>query len=368
MREFDLASIDWDTVRLMQAGQFKQETQYLEELVRWTLQRGRIFGLLRLADGGVSRPSPEGDQTFSVSVRGCFAVGEQGYLIDVPDDVSGAIRERIEARALTVPLYIGVAKVERDREPELHPSVERGLLQCGGLRRTYRLATDNHDDGFDWLQIAQFEKTTDGLVADPGWIPECVFLSSHAGLRSAQRQIQALAQRALETLASSSGDVVPVFAAATALAGSLGPAARVVNNRLAPRAYMDRLAGVFAAQFSQLRALPSPNLPEYQIALDKLEETLHYLDDANQEWIMGQALTLARECFERLLDLYAPLLKSLSTVAMPAAPRQTGEWNLAEPAPRPGQSPSEGDQGGVAATDEKTEPPPRRPLIRIRRS
>ena len=46
MRKFDLVSVDWDSVRLMQAGQFKQETFYLEELVRWTLQRGRIAGLL----------------------------------------------------------------------------------------------------------------------------------------------------------------------------------------------------------------------------------------------------------------------------------------------------------------------------------
>ena len=84
MRKFDLVSVDWDSVRLMQAGQFKQETFYLEELVRWTLQRGRIAGLLHLADDGVSRPSPEGDRVYSVVVRGCLAVGRQGQIIEIP--------------------------------------------------------------------------------------------------------------------------------------------------------------------------------------------------------------------------------------------------------------------------------------------
>lgn len=336
MREFELASVDWDTPRVMQAGQLKQETHYLEELARWTLQRGRIYGLLKLADDGISQPAPEGEQSFSISVRGCFAVGEQGYLLDIPDDAAGAVRGILEARTATVPLYVGVAKVERAHEPELHPSVDRGLLHCGGLRRRYRLATDNHDAAFDWLQIAQFEKTTAGLAPSPHFIPECVFLSSHAGLRKAQREIQNLARQALETLERSSFDAVPVFAAASSLAGSLGPAACVLDNRLAPRAYVDRLAGVLAAQRSQLRTLPSPNLAVYQEALDKLDETLLYLDQGDDAWTMGRALALVRECFERLLPLYPALLQSLNLIAMPVVPTRGAQWGIAEPAPRPG--------------------------------
>ena len=332
LRDFDLVSVDWDTVRLMQAGQFKQETFYLEEMVRWALQRGRLSGLLHLADNGISRPSPEGPQTYSLSVRGCYAVGREGYLIEIPDDRHQAVQGLIEARAAAVPLFVGVAKTRRESEPELRPSVDTGLLGCGGRRRGYRLATDDADDGYDWLQVALFEKTAAGLALDPYFLPDCVFLSSHVGLWSACRDIARLARQALDTLEKNATNAPPVYAAAAALAGSLGPAARLEDERLHPRAYLDRLSGIFAAQRSQLTILPNPHLTVYQEALNALGAALAYLDG---DWALGEALRLARECLERLWKVYPALLQSLEA-AVPPPPVQTAEWDKAAPAPRPG--------------------------------
>lgn len=319
MRKFDLVSVDWDSVRLMQAGQFKQETYHLEEMVRWTLQRGRITGLLHLADDAVSRPSPEGDQLYSVVVRGCIAVGRQGQIIEIPDDPALALRGTIEARAALVPLYVGSSLTQRAPEPHLHSSVDTGLLGCSGLRPAYRLSADSSDETVDWVQIAQFEKTVTGLSLDRSFIPETMFLSSHSGQWRAQQELRTLARQALDLLVKHSSGIVQRYAAATALAGSLGPLAGVADGNLSPRTYMGGVGGILMAQNAQLLALPSPGLKIYQDTIDQLEDTLDYLETA--EWTMGQAFLMARECLGRLVQLYPPLLKALEEAA-PAPERR----------------------------------------------
>jgi len=345
MREFDLVSVDWDSVRLMQAGQFKQETFYLEELMRWTLQRGRIAGLLHLADDGISRPSPEGERLYSVTVRGCFAVGRQGQVIEVPDDPALAVRGTIAAEATAVPLYIGASLTERAEEPHLHSSVDTGLLGCRGRRRQYRLSADTDDDSFDWVQIAQFERTPSGLSVDRAFIPESMFLSSHAGQWRAHQGLRAVAQAGLDALVKHSSASVQRYSAASALAGSLGPAAHRADGRTEPRVYLDRIGGVLLGQRAQLGALPSPGLKLYQDTLDALGDTLNYLETA--DWTVGQAFVMARACFERLLQLYPPLLEALEAAA-PAPERRLLDHDAVVPAQRP--------QEEVARAE-----PPRRP-------
>ena len=346
MREFDLVSIDWESVRLMQAGQFTHETYYLEELQRWTLQRGRVAGVLHLADDGIARPSPEGNQMFSVSVRGCFAVAENGHIIDIPDERSLAVEGMIEARTATVPLYVGVSVVERASEPELYPSVNTGLLQCGGRRRQYVLATDNSEDSMDWVQVAQFIKTASGLAIDQEYVPDCVFMSSHALQWGMQEEIQALAKDALDALEKNSSEAIQVFTVAAALAGSIGPAARLVNGKIAPRAYMDRLTGIFVSQQTQLRTLPKINLAIYTETLNQLRDTLDYLD---ADWTMGRALIMARECFERILKLYPPLLKELGKLAAPVERISIGRDTVVDaPLPPQAQPPQNGQANSQA--------------------
>ena len=361
MREFDLVSIDWDSVRLMQAGQFSHETYYLEELQRWTLQRGRVAGVLHLADDGIARPSPEGNQMFSVSVRGCFAVADNGHIIDIPDDRSLAIEGMIEARTATVPLYVGVSVVERASEPELYPSVSTGLLQCGGRRRQYLLATDNSDDGYDWAQVAQFVKTASGLAIDQEYIPECMFMSSHALQWEMQEQVQALAKESLDALEKNSSEAIQVFTTAAALAGSIGPAARLVNGKIHPRAYVDRLTGIFVSQQTQLRALPKINLAIYTETLNQLRDTLAYLDGG--DWTMGQALVMARECFERILKLYPPLLKELGKIAAPMERVSVGHETVVA-APTPPQSQGLARNGQPPASQEVAPAQPKKTFWR----
>lgn len=349
MRKFDLVSVDWDSVRLMQAGQFKQETFYLEELVRWTLQRGRIAGLLHLADDAVSRPSPEGDRLYSVVVRGCLAVGRQGQIIDIPDDPALALRGTIEATATMVPLFVGSSLVERALEPHLYSSVDTGLLGCSGLRPEYFLSSDDSDETVDWVQIARFEKTTTGLSPDRAFIPETMFLSSHAGQWRAQRDLRALARQALDLLARHSTSAVQCYAAAVALAGSLGPAAGIADENMPPRDYMGGISGILAAQRAQLLALPSPGLRIYQDTVDQLKETLDYLETA--EWTMGQAFLMARECLERLVQLYPPLLAALEA-ATPAPERVRLDHDTVTPARDPRSRDGAGRDGAGRERDE----------------
>ena len=353
MRKFDLVSVDWDSVRLMQRGQFKQETFYLEEMVRWTLQRGRVAGLLHLADDAVSRPSPEGDQLYSVVVRGCLAVGRQGQIIEIPDDPSLALRGTIEARATLVPLYVGSSLVERAPEPHLYSSVDTGLLGCSGRRPSYRLAADNADETVDWVQVAQFEKTTTGLSLDRSFIPEAMFLSSHAGQWRAQQELRTLARQALDLLVKHSSPAVQRYAAATALAGSLGPMAGVADGNMSPRAYMGGIGGILMAQRVQLLALPSPGLRIYQDTVDQLEDTLNYLETA--EWTMGQAFLMARECLARLVQLYPPLLAALESAA-PAPERRLldHETVVAARDPRGAQTVSRDDDSSAVETPRRT--------------
>ena len=312
MRKFDLVSVDWDSVRLLQSGQFKQETFYLEELVRWTLQRGRIAGLLHLADDAVSRPSPEGDRLYSVTVRGCLAVGRQGQIVDIADDPALALRATIEARETLVPLYVGASLTEHAEEAHLHSSVDTGLLDCRGRRFAYHLSSDNSDDTVDWVQIAQFEKTASGLSLDRTYIPETLFLSSHAGQWRAQAEVRTQARQALNLLVKNSSAAVQRYAAASALAASLGLLAGIADANQSPRAYMSGVGGVLAAQHTQLLSLPSPGLKIYQDTTDQIEDTLHYLETA--DWTMGQAMLLVRECLDRLIQLYPPLLAALGRV------------------------------------------------------
>src|SRR5262245_3785723 len=141
MREFDLVSINWDTVRLLQAGQFKQETVYHEELLRWALQRSGIFGVIRMEEDSVSLPTPEGDRMFSVKVRGCSGVAAMGSIVEIPEEREAAIQGLVEAHGATVPLYVGVARTERAIEPSLRSAKDTGLMHCGGLRAKYILST-----------------------------------------------------------------------------------------------------------------------------------------------------------------------------------------------------------------------------------
>jgi hypothetical protein len=312
-----------------------QETFYLEELVRWMLQRGRVFGILHLQDDGISRPSPEGAQSYSVSVRGLFAVAEAGSIIEIPDDPRLSLRGNIEATTPTVPLFVGVSRAEKAREPEFHSSLDTGLMQCGGLRRKYVLSADNSDANIDWLQIAQFEKTTTGLGPDPYFIPECMFLSSCALLWQTQKEIQTLARQLLAQLEQLSAKelttaTLPLYSAAMTLAGSLGPAARMVDDNLNPRAYADRLVGVLASQRGQLGALPNPNLSSYHQALEQLDATLNYFEG---EWTMGQAMGQIKTCFERLLRLFPELLAKLGNVSAPVERREVGHDDVVPKTP-----------------------------------
>lgn len=346
MNDFGLVSIDWETVRLLQAGQFKLENHYHEELVRWGLQRSRTYGVLHMADNAVSRPSPEGERTFSVKVRGFIGVAELGHIIEIPDDAP--VEGIIEARTQTVPLYVGVSILEKSREAEIYSSVDVGLLQCGGLRAHVSVSNDNSDSSVDWLQIAQFEKTTSGLSPSPAYIPDCMFLSSHGGQWGMVTEIRDLAKQCLTTLEKNSREEVQVYTTAAALCGPLGLAARNVDQRAHPHAYIDRIVGVLASQRSQLRVLPKINLRVYQEALDSIDSLLTYVDD---EWTPGQALLLSKECFERLLKLYEQLLQQLVALAPPPARVQYKEEDVVqarqplhsdqqtEPEPEPEQRP-----------------------------
>jgi len=332
MQEFDLVSVNWETVRLMQAGQFKQETYYLEELVRWGLQRGRVRGVLYLAKDGISKPLPLGGRQFDITIRGCYAVGRDGYVIEIPNDPQGGLRARFEANSDIVPLFIGVACNERNDVPKLQPTVDKGLLACQGLRRKYVVSSDDSNSNFDWVQVAQFKNTREGLDPLPDYVPECAFLSSYAPLWQKQVEITKIASSVIDELISNSSLITTRYLAAAMFAGSLAPAAQAAWDEEHPRAYVNRLAGVLNAQRAQLRALPTPNLTAYSDAIDMLNATI--LEIQGREWTTGYALTRIIDCLRCLQNLYPKLLLSLETTAR-SAPPQNFPQDTAVPAQTP---------------------------------
>lgn len=367
MREFDLSAVDWDTVRLIQAGQFKHERHYHEELVRWVMFRGGIQGVLRLDDEGISFPSPVGGMGYSVKLRGITAVTEQGRIIEIPEDEP--LEGTIDASRAPISLYVGVAVTDRALIPELHPSADTGLLQCGGRGFQYQLSSDNSDGAFDWLEIGRYERTQTGLVPDAQFVPECMFLSSHAVLWGMHEAIVGLARQCLQSLQTNSDNNVAVYSAATSLGASLGPAARMVNGSMHPRAYLDRIAGVLTAQHAQLHMLPQVGLANYQSAVNRLEATLGYLDS---EWEIGQALIMARECFELLLRLYPDLLRGLGAVAPAEKRLGLPQADIAVPVPtnlpaQPGYRRyteyEESGGRGVGSVGDRPQDPPKKGTI-----
>jgi hypothetical protein len=331
--EFNLLSVDWNSVRLLQAAQFQQETYYLEERGRWILQRGRIFGVLHLEDHAVSPPSAEGGRSFSVTVRGCFGVAEQGSIIEIPDSRESIVRGTLEAQeGEMVPLFVGVAFVPQSGDSEAPTA--RGAHHWETLARPYILAASDTAPDYDWLQIAQFIKTPSGLQVDENYIPECLFLNSHARLCDARDRIKLLAHEGLKILQDNAAlNAAPqVYSTAAALAASLGLAAQSVNGQVHPRDYIDRLAGVLAAQRAQILILPRPNDRAHGAAEQQINTTLNYLSGG--EWTLGEALRQIIECFQCLLRLYPPLLSSLNA----AVPPPRVDWqrpNIVEPATPP---------------------------------
>ena len=121
-----------------------------------------------------------------------------------------------------------------------------------------------------------------------------------------------------------------------------------------PREYMGGISGVLTAQRYQLLALPSPGLRIYQDTVDQLKETLDYLETA--EWTMGQAFLMARECLERLIQLYPPLLAALEAAA-PAPERVRLDHDTVTPARDPRGRDMGRDGGGRDMGREREEDP-----------
>ena len=106
------------------------------------------------------------------------------------------------------------------------------------------------------------------------------------------------------------------------------------------------MSGILAAQRAQSLALPAPSLRVYQETVDGLEDTLAYLETA--DWTLGQAFLMVRECLERLLRLYPPLLESLEAAA-PQPERRVRDHETVAVAQGPRRSQAE---------DERPEPEP----------
>jgi hypothetical protein len=328
MNNFRLGSIDWDSVRLLHADHLSHETAYLEELVRWTLHYGCPRGVVRL-DADSLTVVPSSPMTYRVTLRRCQAITPQGYWVDISDEESAPSFDLDKEQYLhtVVGVYLGVHLTEKRRQP-MYPTRSSALIECQSRWRRYVLSFDRTSDDVDWLQIGQIRNQGGELALDAGFIPECVYLNSHAQLVNKVKEIRDAAGRGLETLERYTIATAPsVAATAGQFAASLAPAAVAVDWQTRPRAYVERLISVLMAKYSLVTILCPVNMGYRDQALTAIENAVNYVQsNAESDLPLGVALDRIKAALEVLVQLYGQL---------PAAPVTRQEPTPVRTEPRP---------------------------------
>src|SRR5437016_1823905 len=136
MPEFRLESVDWSSVSLLHGEHLRSETQYLEQLSRWSLTRGRAWGVVSLSDGGLRVEGSESD--YEVTLSKCTAITRGGYIVNVENN--GAVKplkgSTDQHSGSIVPIFLGVSLTKPP--VEMAPSQSASLLECRSLAWQYR--------------------------------------------------------------------------------------------------------------------------------------------------------------------------------------------------------------------------------------
>jgi len=310
MTDFRLASIDWESVRLLHGEHLSQETTYIEDLVRWVLHCALPAGIVHM-DPDSLRVRQSSATTYRVTLRRCQAITPQGYWVHIDDDGSNPVcdldmEQHLSREEQAVGLHLGVDT--QDKESRDHaPGRSDALLECSSRWPKYLLDTDPRSDHSDWLQIAQVLNRGGELVLDEAFIPGCQHLDSHPALLQAVTGIRDVGARGLTTLARYEPAAVPenVSFRAGVFASALAPAATVVDLRARPQAYVERMCSVLRASSSLARLCPRDTAYRDD-AIAAIDKALSHTEGEG-DLLLGPTLADIRSALEKLLDLYERL-------------------------------------------------------------
>jgi len=318
MTDFRLASIDWGSVRLLHADHLHGETSYLEELARWVLLHTTGPGVAYMGPDALTMlgSSPT---TYRLTLRRFAAVTAGGYWIQIGDDEDNPTLDLDRQHHLDSVVSICVGVDTRAKESREHaPGRSSALLECRSLWPRYALGIGDSLDGCDCLKIAELVNDAGNLVLNTGLIPDCIHLDSHPALVDAVREITNLANDGLQRLASLPANVREI---AAQFAVALAPGSVLVDWRVHPRAYLDRMGGVLQANLlvAQLCQDNSPHLPT---VIHLVNEALKYLhqSDGHGPWL-GPALQKIGDALRELLLLYPAMKVQQAPAAQPDSPQ-----------------------------------------------
>ena len=310
MTDFRLASIDWESVRLLHGEHLSHETTYVEDLIRWVLHSGLPAGIIHMGPDSLS-VRQSSTTTYRVTLRHCRATTLQGYWVHIADEESNPefdldMEHYLDQEEQAVGLYLGVDTQEKESKDHA-PGRSDALLECSSRWPKYLLDTNQRSDHSDWLQIAQVVNRGGELVLDEAFIPACHHLDSHPALLQAVTGIRDVGARGLTTLAKYEPAAVPenVSFRAGLFASALAPAATVVDLRAGPHAYVERMCSVLRASSSLVRLCPRDTAYRDD-AIAAIDKALSHTEGEG-DLLLGPTLADIRSALEKLLELYERL-------------------------------------------------------------
>jgi hypothetical protein len=351
MSDFRPASMDWGSVRLLHGEHLGRETGYVEDLIRWTLERAAGPGVVEARADSLSLVAST-PTTYRLTLRRFQALTPGGYWVCIGDDELSPTLDLDRQRYLetVVPICVGVDT--RTKESRAHqPTQSSALLECRSLWPKYVLGAGDTVDGCDCTKIAEVMNSGGELVLNLDFIPDCIFLSSHPRLVRAVKEHRDLAAeglRVLSKVADNVRDIAGQFAAA------LAPAAPLVDWRARPYAYIERMAGVLQA--NKMLAAMRQEAGFRDDVINTVDDALSYAQggDSAGFWL-GPATQKITDALAKLVQLYANLKPE--TVRAVAEP-QPIDGTMIDARPLGQAPPRPDDSGRFAPTPE---PPPNQP-------
>jgi len=303
MNDFRLASVDWESVRLLHGEHLGRETGYIEELIRWTLERAAGSGVVEAEPDSLSLVASS-PSTYRLTLRRFQALTPGGYWVCIGDDEFSPTLDLDRQRYLETVAPISIGVDTRAKESRAHqPTQSSALLECRSRWPKYALGAADTIDGCDCIKIAEVMNSGGELVLNPDFIPDCVFLSSHPRLVRAVKEHRELAGQGLGILSKPQDNVRDI---AGQFAAVLASASALVDLRARPYAYIERMAGVLQANRMLAAIRQQTGIGDQTVNV--LDEALKYVQggDAQGLWL-GPAAQWITDALRKLNELYANL-------------------------------------------------------------
>jgi hypothetical protein len=322
MSEFNLYSIDWTSVSLVDDAHLATETAYLEQLARWGMRYGHAGGVIEMARDDLRvHGSPE---DYEIALSRCKALTPGGFLVDVDEarPVEPLRGSTSRHRDAFVPIYLGVALEKTS--VAVAPARSAALLECRALCWNYVLSCEQDSAERDWLLVGRMRKDGSRFVRDDDFIPPCAHLRSHPSMEAVAREITRIAGDCIAGIEGQmrghrGGEFLAWRTMMGLIAHGLAPAAVLVDWEAHPRSYLERLIGLLRGQAALINVVEATD-SRWRDANDRIQAALKHVADgeAQQDWFWGEAFRLVKEALIALVTLFGEIVPGAS-VETPAA-------------------------------------------------